>query len=96
MNALLPIGSVVLLKESTKKVMIYGRYQREVDGERVWDYIACLYPEGNINPDHSFLFDNAQIESVFFVGCQDEEEMRFQQYLLDSAKGAQNQPPANI
>jgi len=86
MDALLPIGSVVLLKESTKRVMIYGRLQRETDGDRVWDYIACLFPEGNINPDHSFLFDNEQIESVFFVGCQDEEEMRFQQYLQDMAK----------
>ena len=85
MNALLPIGSVVLLRDSTKKVMIYGRLQREIDGERVWDYIGCLFPEGNINPDHSFLFDNDQIESVFFVGCQDEEEMRFQQYLMDTA-----------
>ena len=85
MNALLPIGTVVLLKDSTKKVMVYGRLQREVDGDRVWDYIGCLFPEGNINPDHSFLFDNDQIESVFFVGCQDEEEMRFQQYLMDTA-----------
>ena len=85
MNALLPIGTVVLLKDSTKKVMIYGRLQREIDGDRVWDYIGCLFPEGNINPDHSFLFDNDQIESVFFVGCQDEEEMRFQQYLIDTS-----------
>ena len=83
MDALLPLGTVVLLRESTKRVMIYGRLQRETDGEKVWDYIACLFPEGNINPDHSFLFDNAQIENVFFVGCQDEEEMRFQQYLQD-------------
>ena len=86
MSALLPIGTVVMLKESTKRVMIYGRLQRETDGERVWDYIGCLFPEGNINPDHSFLFDNGQIESVFFVGCQDEEEMRFQQYLQDTAQ----------
>jgi len=86
MNALLPIGSVVLLKDSTKRVMIYGRLQREVDGERVWDYIGCLFPEGNIDVNHSFLFDNVQIESVFFVGCQDEEEMRFQQYLQDTVK----------
>ena len=85
MKALLPIGTVVLLRESTKRVMIYGRLQREVDGSRVWDYIGCLFPEGNINPDHSFLFDNEQIESVFFVGCQDEEEMRFQQFLQDTA-----------
>ena len=84
MKALLPIGTVVLLKESTKRVMIYGRLQREVNGNRVWDYIACLFPEGNVNADHSFLFDNEQIESVFFVGCQDEEEMRFQQYLQDT------------
>jgi len=84
MKALLPIGTVVLLKESTKRVMIYGRLQRELDGDRVWDYISCLFPEGNINQDHSFLFDNSQIESVFFVGCQDEEEMRFQQYLQDT------------
>jgi len=86
MKALLPIGTVVLLKESTKRVMIYGRVQREFDGERVWDYIGCLFPEGNINSEHSFLFDNEQIESVFFIGCQDEEEMRFQQYLQDTAQ----------
>ena len=83
MSALLPIGSVVLLKESTKRVMIYGRLQRENNGTRIWDYIGCLFPEGNINPDHSYLFNNDQIESVFFVGCQDEEEMRFQAYLHD-------------
>jgi hypothetical protein len=84
MKTLLPIGTVVMLKESTKRVMIYGRLQREMGGERVWDYIACLFPEGNINPDHSFLFDNDQIESVYFVGCQDEEEIRFQQFLQDT------------
>ena len=90
MKALLPIGTVVLLKESTKKVMIYGRLQREVDGERVWDYIACLYPEGNINPNHSFLFDNEQIENVHFIGCQDEEEIRFQQFLQDTDRQISN------
>jgi hypothetical protein len=83
--AMLPIGSVVMLKESNKHVMIYGRLQREIDGERVWDYIACLFPEGNINPDHSFLFDHSQIESIYFIGCQDEEENRFVQYLHDTA-----------
>lgn len=81
MTALLPIGSIVLLKESSKRLMIYGRMQKEVDGERIWDYIACLYPEGNINPDHSFLFDHDQIENIYFLGFQDEEEMKFQKYM---------------
>jgi len=90
MKSLLPIGTVVLLKESTKRVMIYGRLQKEVDGERVWDYIACLFPEGNINPNHSFLFDNEQIENVHFIGCQDEEEIRFQQFLQDTDRQISN------
>ena len=81
MEALLPIGSIVLLKESSKRLMIYGRLQREVDGERIWDYIACLYPEWNINPDHSFLFDHDQIDNIYFLGFQDEEEIKFQQYM---------------
>ena len=85
-EALLPIGSIVLLKESAKRLMIYGRLQREVDGERIWDYIACLYPEGNINPDHSFLFDHSQIDNIYFLGFQDEEEIKFQQYMQSMGK----------
>ena len=34
---LLPIGSVVLLKESNKRVMIVGRLQRQMGTEKVWD-----------------------------------------------------------
>ncbi len=86
MSVLLPNGSIVLLRDSSKRVMIYGRLQREVDGNRVWDYIACLYPEGNINADHSFLFDNEQIENIYFVGYQDEEEIKFQHYLQELSR----------
>lgn len=90
MTELLPIGSVVLLNESSKRVMIYGRLQKELDGDRLWDYIACLYPEGNINADHCFLFNHDQIASVYFVGFQDDEEAAFQQYLELSASELKN------
>ena len=50
MKNYLPIGSVVLLNEGNKKLMIYGR--RQLDSSRkLFDYIACLYPEGNISDD---------------------------------------------
>jgi hypothetical protein len=77
MKELLPIGSVVLLKESTKRVMIVGLKQKQVDDDKIWDYSACIYPEGILDPDHLFLFDNNQIETLFFMGYQDGEGMQY-------------------
>jgi len=74
---LLPIGSVVLLTESTKRVMIVGLKQRQENDEKVWDYSGCLYPEGIIDPDRLFLFNHDQIEVLFFMGFQDGEGMEF-------------------
>ncbi|WP_242984754.1 DUF4176 domain-containing protein [Clostridium taeniosporum] len=44
MKTLLPIGSVVLLKDSNKKLMIIGRLQRELESksENQWDYSALF------------------------------------------------------
>ncbi len=77
MKRFLPIGSVVLLKESKKRIMIVGVKQKQIDSEKVWDYSACLYPEGIINPDRLYLFDSEQIERVYFIGFQDGEGLAF-------------------
>lgn len=78
-NKLLPIGSIVLLKDSDKKLMIVGRLQKQVGDEKEieWDYSACLYPEGNLRPDSLFLFNSDVIEKVYFVGYEDEEEVKY-------------------
>ncbi|MBW6411939.1 DUF4176 domain-containing protein [Clostridium weizhouense] len=85
MKKLLPIGSVVLLKDSDKKLMIVGRLQKQVGDEKEigYDYSACLYPEGNLRPDSLFLFNNEQIERIYFIGFQDEEELEFNKKLSD-------------
>lgn len=77
MNELLPIGSVVLLKDSTKRVMIVGLKQQQEKEEKIWDYSGCLYPEGILDPDHLYLFDHEQIQTLFFIGFQDGEGMQF-------------------
>ena len=77
MKKFLPIGSVVLLTESTKRVMIVGVRQKQEDSDKVWDYSGCLYPEGIIDPDRLFLFDIEQIKMLFFVGFQDGEGLTF-------------------
>ena len=79
MKTLLPIGSIVLLKDSNKKLMITGRLQIELEdkNQRKWDYSACLYPDGNLRPESSFLFNHEQIERIYFIGFQDIEELEY-------------------
>lgn len=78
-EGLLPIGTVVLLKNSTKRVMIIGLLQKQLKegNEVIWDYSGCFYPEGYMGPDKTFLFNGTQIEKVFAVGYQDEEQFAF-------------------
>lgn len=77
-EGLLPIGSVVLLKESTKRVMIMGVCQRSADNnETIWDYCGCFYPEGYLGADKIFLFNNDQIDRIYALGYQDAEQMEF-------------------
>lgn len=77
MKKYLPIGSVVLLKESKKRIMIVGVKQKQAGSDKIWDYSACLYPEGILDPDRLFLFDSDQIERLYFVGLQDGEGLAF-------------------
>lgn len=80
MKEFLPIGSIVLLKGGTKRLMICGRIQQREEGE-MYDYSACYYPEGILDPDNLFLFNNEDIDTVYFVGMQDTEEFRFRAYM---------------
>ncbi|WP_243524101.1 DUF4176 domain-containing protein [Bacillus pseudomycoides] len=84
---LLSIGSIVTLKEGTKKLMIFGRKQQmETDDVRKFDYIGCPYPEGYINPDFTYLFNHDDIQEVVSVGYTDQEERDFQQNVLSKVK----------
>lgn len=81
MKFYLPIGSVVILKGGAKKIMICGRLQENMNDHKQYDYCACLYPEGILNPDELFLFQDSDIDRVFFIGLQDEEEFAFRDIL---------------
>ena len=81
MKELLPIGSVVMLDGATKRLMICGRIQEEIESGITYDYSACYYPEGIINPDQLFLFNNDAIDTVYFVGLQDVEEFKYRTYI---------------
>lgn len=81
---MLPIGSVVLLKGGNKRVMICGRIQVRGGENKIYDYSACYFPEGLVDADSTFFFDRDAIDSVFFIGCQDQEELQFRRDVLDT------------
>ncbi|GAA0075625.1 hypothetical protein UT300005_00030 [Clostridium sp. CTA-5] len=78
-DELLPLGTVVLLKDSNRQLMITGR-MRKLEGdssEKIWDYSGCEYPRGFMSPQDSYLFNIDQIEKVYFKGYEDEEEFEY-------------------
>lgn len=66
LSSLLPIGSVVHVKEAKKNMMIIGIVVTNNDIE--YDYFAVLYPEGFVDNKLTFLFNHEDIDKVLFVG----------------------------
>ena len=78
---LLPIGSVIWLKDAEHALMIFGIKQSNLETEEEYDYIGVLYPEGNMGTDSQFLFQHKDIEKVLFRGYETEERDAFIQKL---------------
>ena len=79
---LLPIGSVVLLKGGQRRLMITGRILSDASMKEIYDYVGVIYPVGNTGDENQYFFNRENIERVFFMGFQDEEELAFQSEVL--------------
>jgi len=93
----LPIGTVVLLKNSTRKIMIIGVLQyKDKDKSKLYDYSAVLYPVGLLNPDQNYLFDKSQIQRIYYLGYWDSQENDLQQTIQDAlAKQSTSDAPSS-
>lgn len=85
-----PIGTVVKLKDASKRVMVTGFCcSSDEDKDKMFDYCGCLYPEGQMSSKNTLLFDHEQIDKVYYVGLSDQEEKEFKEKLeriLDNLK----------
>lgn len=70
----IPLGSVVYLKGGIKKLLIVARAINVAnDGKQYFfDYGGVLYPEG-ITGNQMAYFNHDDVSSVFFRGCDDDE-----------------------
>lgn len=88
----LPIGTVVQLKETNKKLMITGFCTvTEKEKNKIYDYVGCLYPEGMLTSNNVYLFDHTKIDKVFYFGFVNEEEKQFKEKLNKMINELKNQ-----
>lgn len=67
----LPIGSVVKLNKTKKKLMVIG-YLVKNEG-KIYDYIACLFPEGILSLKDVLLFNHEDIKEIYYLGHRTEK-----------------------
>jgi len=75
---ILPIGSIVYLKDGNQKIMILNRgaVVSQNNTQVYFDYTGALYPEG-LNPEQVFYFNREDIDEVIWEGYSDLDEKRY-------------------
>lgn len=88
----LPVGTVVMLKNASKRVMVIGFcIIPENDPEKVYDYLGCIYPEGVMDANQNLMFNHDQIDKIYHMGLEDEEEKTFKVKLKEVLEEAEKE-----
>lgn len=66
--------------------MICGRVVARTGSDEVYDYVACLYPEGMIDVSNLYFFNEIAIEECLHKGYESQEELDFRENVLGSLK----------
>lgn len=85
----LPPGTVVAVEGAPNPLMICGRLQSLAQTGTLYEYSACDYPEGLVNPEDTYLFNSELITGIYFYGYESEEEESYQ-YFLDEVHKQQS------
>ena len=85
-RGLLPIGSVVMLHNGKKPLMIYGICQTDNESGKEYDYISVVWPEGNLGNGSSFMFNTEDIDKLLFRGAEGVNRDEFIEKLVEYYK----------
>lgn len=87
----LPLGTVCLLKDATKRVMIIGFAAKGKEtGSKTYDYVGVMYPIGMISSTQNLLFNHDQIDKIYYMGYTDEEDKKFKEKLIEKVNELEN------
>lgn len=86
----LPVGSVVGLKNDSRRLLIVGRQLYSETNEVIRDFAALEYPNGFVSAKEKFiLFDRGEIEVVYHYGYVDDKELELDQLLHDAEQNGE-------
>lgn len=89
-ETMLPLGSILKLKDAKKSVVVIGYAVVEEGNVKVWDYLGCPYPTGVIASDQNLLFNTEDIDKVTFLGFTSEEDKKYRASLFQNLKKIKN------
>lgn len=84
----LPIGSVVMLNNASRPVMITGYVPIDKSTNTMYDYSACVYPEGIVDNSYTAVFNDSQISEILFKGYKTVEGAEFIKSLKETINNA--------
>lgn len=84
---LLPLGSLVYLKEGTVKMLIIGRSnllsKSSEEKPTLFDYSSVMYPIGYRGEEKIFFFNHEDIDKIEFEGFADSENEQYLRNMKD-------------
>ena len=87
---ILPMGTVVKVKNGEQKAMIIGRAQlfKDNDAMGYFDYCAVPYPQGPTGESEFGFFNDEDVAEVIFEGYRSEDEIEFANSYEETVKKA--------
>ena len=78
-----------MIRQSDRRLMVIGRDQRDKKTNKIFDYIACYFPEGVQESSRVLHFNKEDILLVFSLGYLNEDELRLRRELEKKRKEAE-------
>lgn len=72
MKKILPVGSVVKVKQQNEFLMMISGYYPVTENGELFDYFGVIYPCGILSEQSIFMFYEDDIENILFEGFQDD------------------------
>jgi len=83
----LPVGSIVGLRDDSRRLLVIGRQLYSATNNVIRDYAAVNYPNGYTDPKEKLiLFDKNDIAIVYHHGYVDEKEVELDRLLTEAVQ----------
>ena len=87
----LPLGTIVLLKNATRKVMIIGYCGIDLEKKVLFDYVGAMYPEGFLGSTINLVFNHNEIDKIIAEAEPIEEGKKYLELLNEKFKTKTNE-----